>query len=772
MKKLFVTILSYSLFLNANLSAQWKILNEGFNGSLNSIDFVNDNLGWIAGSNGTLFKTTDGGENWITISINENWQISQIDFTNESVGFAIGSDWDSSGTYSIIIKSIDGGDNWQMQKRIFEISLNQIYIIDENNVYAVGIKIYKTSDGGVNWIDVSPNLTGRSYNSVWFKDIKSGVVVGNYYNNIFSSGIILRTTNGGSTWNENIVSQFGNIYDLQFSDSTNGYFRAQKDTIHFLCKSEDMCSTWTVKIQNRYWISSYQVLDSKTTYAIMPDSTTANIIIMKSSDGGTNWQYIEAHNIDWCGINKIFFTKVSNALLLGSTFGGSVLFRSTDEGYNWIIKKFNYPLTDACFINQDIGILVGGGCFGGGRGHSGGCWPEGKIFMTNDGGKTWNYKYGTGDIFRSAVFINNSIAFSLASGTNIYKTTDTGNNWKMVYVSNPDSMGYSFQGNEICFKDAVNGFVSGYYSDSLSGGAGILSTTNGGLSWELGWKFPNTAVYQYNFNSINFADTGGWAVGESGLIVKYSNQNDWVRKDSVTDLPLNKVFCLGDNVWITGGYSNEQNRVTILLRSTNGGEEWTKISNIPYLIYDIDFIDQNVGWAIGYDGSGVGGILKTTNGGNSWEVDTGNLSSKLNSLFIKDNYGWAVGDNGLILRTTNAGPTWVNDDYKTLPTEFVLEQNYPNPFNPSTKIKYSIPTTPASLPLLNKEGIEGWSFTLKVYDVLGKEVATLVDEYRPAGTYEIEFNSKTLSSGIYFYRLSATGGDGYFIQTKKMVIIK
>ncbi|MFO7524291.1 MAG: T9SS type A sorting domain-containing protein, partial [Ignavibacteriaceae bacterium] len=94
-----------------------------------------------------------------------------------------------------------------------------------------------------------------------------------------------------------------------------------------------------------------------------------------------------------------------------------------------------------------------------------------------------------------------------------------------------------------------------------------------------------------------------------------------------------------------------------------------------------------------------------------------------------------------------------------LPTRFVLEQNYPNPFNPSTKIEYSIPNAATGQTL---------SVTLKVYDVIGNEVTTLVDEYKTAGIYEVEFDASQLSSGIYFYKLSA----GSFISTKKMILIK
>jgi hypothetical protein len=94
------------------------------------------------------------------------------------------------------------------------------------------------------------------------------------------------------------------------------------------------------------------------------------------------------------------------------------------------------------------------------------------------------------------------------------------------------------------------------------------------------------------------------------------------------------------------------------------------------------------------------------------------------------------------------------DDNSSNPTEFKLYDNYPNPFNPSTIIRYSIPEA---------------SFTsVKIYNALGKEVSSLVNEPKSAGTYEVEFNAHNLSSGIYYYTLQA----GSLIQTKKMILIK
>ena len=102
------------------------------------------------------------------------------------------------------------------------------------------------------------------------------------------------------------------------------------------------------------------------------------------------------------------------------------------------------------------------------------------------------------------------------------------------------------------------------------------------------------------------------------------------------------------------------------------------------------------------------------------------------------------------------------EDEETFPTEFILEQNYPNPFNPSTKIKYSIPQTS--------------QVQIKVFGVLGDEVATLVDDYKPAGSYEVLFNAASLTSGVYFYQLRAIdpsiGSGQGFVESKKMILLK
>jgi len=99
-------------------------------------------------------------------------------------------------------------------------------------------------------------------------------------------------------------------------------------------------------------------------------------------------------------------------------------------------------------------------------------------------------------------------------------------------------------------------------------------------------------------------------------------------------------------------------------------------------------------------------------------------------------------------------PVSVNEEDVFEVKGFYLSQNYPNPFNPTTKIRYSVP---------GSEIVQ-----IKVFDVLGKEIKTLLNEYKQTGTYEIEFDASNLTSGVYFYQLSA----GIFVETKKMILLR
>jgi hypothetical protein len=154
-----------------------------------------------------------------------------------------------------------------------------------------------------------------------------------------------------------------------------------------------------------------------------------------------------------------------------------------------------------------------------------------------------------------------------------------------------------------------------------------------------------------------------------------------------------------------------------------------------------------------------GTILKTTDGGTNWTSQTCGTAYGLWSVhFIDRNTGWAVGQNGTILKTTTGGGI---SGFKKNPSSnsqfpigFDLSQNFPNPFNPVTTIEFNLPKTS--------------EVSLKVFNILGEEVATLVSKRLYAGSYSYEWDALNLASGVYLYHLETKD----FVKTRKMILMK
>ena len=143
-----------------------------------------------------------------------------------------------------------------------------------------------------------------------------------------------------------------------------------------------------------------------------------------------------------------------------------------------------------------------------------------------------------------------------------------------------------------------------------------------------------------------------------------------------------------------------------------------------------------------------------------YDIETADLNNDgIIEILVSDQFG---SSNNLILLSTDIGTDIQIRDDNTIPSKFILDQNYPNPFNPTTTIKYSIPLN------VKREMLNVKNVTLNVYDILGRVVATLVNEKQSSGNYKITWNASSLPSGIYFYKLSV----GNYIETKKMMLLK
>jgi len=645
MKRFIIIISIFILFITVvNVNAQgygkWKILNEGLDRRVNTIDFVNENVGWIAG-NRTLFKTEDGGDFWNPIPIDENWEFQEIDFVDESLGWA--AVWDFVIEKLIILKTIDGGKTWLIQKKFTNTWIDKLFAIDDSTVYAVvGEKIVlRTTDGGNNWNNVSPNLTNIHIYSAWFVDTETWGITGSYQDST-DQGLFLSTVDGGKTWDEKIVPDFVAMVEPQIiNDSTILFIGMENwDSKNFLCKTTDTLNSWVILAED---VSAYHAFVNNEIHAIVSGDN-----LLKSTDGGNTWDMIQTI---WES-NSISFININ----VGFIYGDRAFYRTMDGGEYWKMEHFTCPLTDIFFIDENNGFAVGNFCIR--YWHGNGAQTIGGMFQTDAGGKTWKHNFTKSFTPRSLQYLNDNIGYTSGrSGGGrgsrpawIFKTTDAGANWAQVFKNNPDSLGFKFLLNDTYFINEVVGWSvgSGFWADDSSGAA-ILGTKDGGVNWDLVWKYPNTDVYEYSLNSIQSVNNTTWAVGESGLIVKYTEQDQWQVQNTITDLPLAEVFFSDQqHGWIAGGYFDEDNVFLKLFRTKDSGQSWQDIPDFNYEINDIFFADSLHGWAVVADTSDRRFLIETQDGGDNWTVQIDDLP--LNAIHFKDGFGWAVGDNGLLLR--------------------------------------------------------------------------------------------------------------------------
>ncbi len=298
--------------------------------------------------------------------------------------------------------------------------------------------------------------------------------------------------------------------------------------------------------------------------------------------------------------------------------------------------------------------------------------------------------------------------------------------------------------------------MDSYTGYALTFSGGINKTTNAGENW----------IYYYTgtpelSNSMYFVNENlGFICGTNGMIAKTTNGGvNWIFLTSGTDRHLNSILFTDVNTGYCAGDTGA------ILITSNQGANWTIRNPVTFnSLQSVYFANSTTGYICGERGI----VLKTTNSGVNWVSQNSAVYNKLSSvLFINENTGFLVGQYGTILKTTNGGnPIGIQKPGTEIPEQFVLYQNYPNPFNPTTKIKFDIP--------LSRGVSEGRGvFTkLVIYDILGREITTIVNEQLQPGTYEVEWDASNYPSGVYFYKLIVTDASTPLSISKKMVLLK
>lgn len=401
--------------------------------------------------------------------------------------------------------------------------------------------------------------------------------------------------------------------------------------------------------------------------------------------------------------------------------------------------------------------------------------------------------------FKNCFFINNNTGWISGDSGTIIKTTNEGLTWSIlptgvyndiqsVFFIN-ERLGWAVS-NEV-FPD-TNSFL----------GTRILKTTDGGSSW-INYMYPDSNKFM---RAIYFLDSlTGFMVGAPITIVRTGDAGfRWESMDTDSSLqlglPLENIKFINDQVgYACGGF---RDIAGAMWTTTNGGFNWKGLIIAPEPFMDIYIFNPLKALAVGGDFEFGSSYVKTTNQGLQWNYDTlGTFgvatgidfrtpsegwialaiaqkfsytrdtgktwtaiytpdSVSVNDVQFTDSlHGWAVGYNGVILKYNPAISGISNETENLSPGIITLYQNYPNPFNPETIISYTV-----------RSNVRARTSNVKlvVYNSLGIEVMTLVNENQKSGNYKLEFDAGNLPSGIYFLKLTSDANS----VTKKMVLLK
>ena len=388
------------------------------------------------------------------------------------------------------------------------------------------------------------------------------------------------------------------------------------------------------------------------------------------------------------------------------------------------------------------------------------CGDSGKVVKTTNGGFSWTlHRANTVHSFNDVFFLNENTGWAVGGTQNFIgfcytmsaKTFDGGITWSVS-----EGMNYYNILSFIYFQNINTGFL--LIGGSSGGGyAGYeLQTTNGGVNWTGPPDYVQFNYLRKDRNGVLLREYQRWSDAgytSDSVFIQASTDNglSWITKSKFNGYGIMGIDLVDENNFSFAVRTLTPPYQYSLLRSSNGGLNWFSIpSQTGAGLGQIYFYSPSIGWCTSNNN-----LYKTTNAGYNWtnQMSSGGL------VYMKDSLnGFCFSTNGKIFITGTGGLVGVQPNTNIILDKFYLQQNYPNPFNPTTKINYELPITNY--------------VSIKVYDALGNEVQTLVNEKQNAGSYSVDFNASLygsgLPSGIYFYKLVTEK----FSETKKMILIK
>ncbi len=721
------------LLLTGPASAQWTV--EYQREKLDTyygIAFPSASVGYIVGGGGIILKTTDGGSTWVDQTLPVPDSFFDVFFLDENTGWAVGDN-------GAIVYTINGGTNWiehSQSKVLTTADLNTVYFVDDYGWTGGDSEdIFRTTDGGTTWYLVEALGSNSEVEGISFVDTLVG------YAAVDGDGIIY-STDGGLNWTAASVNlgpypytRF-DIEEIFTVDDTlavaTGWGSLVGPQPTIIVVSTDAGQTWNCPDTTYSW-NSY-------TYGHGINMFDDGEVVIVG--GGSGFAAPNIHSsIDlstWSRVQEFYGDDLRDCAVIPGTNtimavgGNGTIGTSTDKGQTW---SFNFD-PDFGFAGIKGMMNVGTTTFAVGTN---------GLFMKKEAAGDWEVSLaaplGFAPILHDVWYLDGVICVS-GQYDYLIKSADMGATWTQLYhsASLSDAM------YKMHWFDALNGLLVGEYA----GDDAIYTTDDGGATRTLIWH----NVKSYQFNSVHFAPGQGkfGVIGGDDIGLYYTIDGGLTWNAGVHDVAtatndIEEVFMVNSKeVWAVGDNGT-------IVKSTDGGANWFQQPSWTTTIelMDLDFNPLNGhGWISGNDQT----ARHSKDGGATWidlSPTLGAVGDDIDCVYLQnETHKLYIGTDHCMIQYWDSSPT--GDMPKSLP--FVLNQNYPNPFNPSTTISFT----------LDRDGF----VSLNVYDVAGRVVATILNKTMTAGSYDVGFNAKSLSSGVYFYKLKTADQE----MTRKMILLR
>lgn len=514
-----------------------------------SMIFIDENTGFVTGSSGAIFKTTDGGQSWIEKYGCQNCEdFLDIFFIDPQRGWA-------AGMYGALRRTTDGGETWTSISG-FPLDQNDLYAIwftDEQNGWAAaGENVVKLSYGGDVWEFYSYDF---ALYDVFFIDEDVGWMCG-------SGGMVIYTSDGGSSWNLVQALENGILRDIWFEDETFGWAVGDEGTI---IHSEDGGLTWNQIVPVTDFSLQCFIPAGDGVFYVGGQGGT----VLKSENGGDLWIFPQDNTIR-DDIADIAFSDPNTGWTV--TYNGKI-FKSQDGGMHWNLS-FSDPLMQFSSLTApDPDHVWAAGTYAN--------YGQGAIVGTENGGLDWTFL--ADDIPAIHDITGTDALHGWAVGMNgaIYHTQNGGNNWF------PQNSGADNNLNSVFFLDNQNGLAGGYDE--------VVQTYNGGETWEMQevfmadfWLLTNV----YAFNTVN-----RFAAGAMYLYYAEYEGNTWSQGSQNITGVYDVAYYTPQFLWEAGDNG-------LLLKRSTAWEYYSITSNDLNALY----FDEET--ATGYVAGDFGTIIK------------------------------------------------------------------------------------------------------------------------------------------------------------------